>query len=71
MQRGFDMVISPKGEVKMEAVGYSGDQCLRATADLEAILGGDIEREEKPEMHESVEEAMEMEFEGGDGDGGG
>lgn len=33
------ITITPDGETKIEASGYSGDECIKATAPLEKALG--------------------------------
>jgi len=35
----IELVVSPKGETKLETKGFSGDSCHEATAFLEAALG--------------------------------
>lgn len=42
----LEVVISPDGQVSIQARGFVGTSCLSATADLEAGLGGHVvERE--------------------------
>jgi hypothetical protein len=42
--------VSPEGVVKIDAQGFSGKQCLKATAPLEKLLSPVSQRDEKPEM---------------------
>jgi Protein of unknown function (DUF2997) len=43
--------VSPAGEVKIEAVGFKGAACEKATAALEKALGAPSGRKRKPEYH--------------------
>lgn len=43
--------IGPKGEVKIEAVGFVGNECKAITAALEEALGTVTDTVEKPEFH--------------------
>jgi Protein of unknown function (DUF2997) len=46
MSRSIEVIITPIGEVKIDAVGFKGVDCEKATAFLEAALG--IEQIEFP-----------------------
>lgn len=46
------IVISPEGEVNMEAIGFTGDACEKATRELEEALGQVESRRHKPEFHQ-------------------
>ena len=39
------------GEVKIDAIGYKGMECSKATAAIEAALGKTTARQHKPEAH--------------------
>ena len=39
MTKIIEIVVSPKGEVKLETKGFSGSGCQEATRALEAALG--------------------------------
>jgi hypothetical protein len=41
--------ISTTGEVKIDAVGFTGNACEKATAAIEAALGKTVSRQRKPE----------------------
>lgn len=43
----LDITIQPDGSVKIQVIGVKGPQCLDLTADIEAILGGQILSREK------------------------
>jgi hypothetical protein len=50
----IEVVISKDGETKVEAVGYSGAECEKATAELEKSLGVAGKRTAKPERYQQV-----------------
>lgn len=45
-------IITLEGEVTMEAIGYVGDACEKATRELEEALGQVESRVHKPEYHQ-------------------
>jgi hypothetical protein len=49
MKRTIELVISPTGDLKIDAVGFKGPDCEKATAFLEKALGQIRKRERKPE----------------------
>jgi Protein of unknown function (DUF2997) len=51
-QEQINVDISPAGNVKIEAQGFTGNGCAIATHDLEVHLnGGTKKRKEKPEFY--------------------
>lgn len=50
MGREVIIEISPKGDVKIEASGFSGSGCKEATAAFEEAIGGKTKTELKPEF---------------------
>ncbi len=52
MKRTIEVVIGPAGELKIEAVGFAGADCEKATAYLEQALGIAKGRQKKPEYHQ-------------------
>lgn len=54
MTTSFEQIIiniSPAGNVKMDAQGFTGQGCAAATQELELLLnGGTRKRKEKPEF---------------------
>lgn len=52
MQKEIIVDITPDGKVKIEAVGYSGNACEKATAAIEAALGVVKSRKRKPEYQQ-------------------
>ena len=49
MPRTIEIIVSPNGEVSIDAVGFKGADCERATAYLEAALGVVGHKAKKPE----------------------
>jgi hypothetical protein len=45
----IEVVISPTGEISIEAIGYKGSSCQQATEFLEKALGVCSTRQRKPE----------------------
>jgi hypothetical protein len=56
MAKRVEVVIDDTGDVKIEAFGYTGQQCTQATADLEEALGGPVKRRFKPEARGQVQQ---------------
>jgi len=53
------VTIDEEGNVKVSVFGMKGDRCLEVTRKLEALLGGEVEREFTSEYYE--EEQTERE----------
>ena len=51
MKRNIEIIISPSGEVSIDAIGFKGADCERATAYLEQALGVVATKIKKPEYH--------------------
>lgn len=51
MSRTIRVIVSPAGQLKIDAVGFSGADCETATAFLEEALGEIEDRQRKPEYH--------------------
>ena len=52
MSKSVEILIQPTGDVQIEAVGFKGNACEKATAALEAALGVTKARTKKPEYHQ-------------------
>ena len=52
MKRTIEIVVSPTGEIRIEAVGFSGSGCKEATKALEEALGTRERFQPKPEYHQ-------------------
>lgn len=50
MQKTIEIIVSPGGEVSIDAVGFKGADCEKATAYLEAALGVVAKKTKKPEF---------------------
>jgi hypothetical protein len=50
-QRAIEVVVTPDGRVQIEAVGFSGPDCEKATAFLEQALGNAGPRHRKIEYY--------------------
>jgi hypothetical protein len=49
-QKHIAITVSPEGEVSIEAVGFKGNACEKATAALEKAMGAIKTRTKKPEF---------------------
>jgi hypothetical protein len=52
MKRTIEIVVSPTGEIRIEAVGFVGSSCKEATKALEEALGKMELFQPKPEYHQ-------------------
>ena len=52
MKRTIEIVVSPTGEIRIEAVGFVGSSCKEATKALEEALGTMTASQTKPEYHQ-------------------
>lgn len=50
--RTIEIVVQLDGQVKIEAVGFQGPDCEKATAFLEKALGTVTSKAKKPEYHQ-------------------
>jgi hypothetical protein len=51
MAKQIEVIVQPTGEVKIDAVGFKGADCEKATAFLEKALGQTTSKQKKPEFH--------------------
>lgn len=49
MHRTVEITFAPSGEVTIEAIGFRGNACEKATQEIEKILGTPASRRKKPE----------------------
>jgi Protein of unknown function (DUF2997) len=54
MSRSIEVTIAPDGGIKIDAVGFKGADCERATRFLEQALGVSQQTQRKPEYHQST-----------------
>ena len=49
--KSIEIIVSPTGELRIDAVGFSGADCDQATAFLEEALGKVEAKHRKPEFY--------------------
>jgi hypothetical protein len=54
MNRTIEIIIGPSGELQIDAVGFKGPDCEKATKFLEEALGVVGQKSKKPEYHQSA-----------------
>ena len=64
MKRTIEIIISPTGEVSIDAIGFKGADCERATAYLEQALGVVATKIKKPEYHSRATSINQQKLEG-------
>ncbi len=52
MKKTIQIIIQPNGSVAIDAVGFTGTDCEKATQYLEEALGVIDHRNKKPEYHQ-------------------
>ena len=52
--RTIQVIVSPTGEIKIDAVGFQGADCEKATAFLEQALGRVSGKQKKPEYYRRI-----------------
>ena len=52
MNRKIEIIVGTTGEIQMDAVGFNGADCEKATAFLEEALGVVGQKIKKPEYHQ-------------------
>jgi hypothetical protein len=60
MARSIEIIIQPDGSIKIDAVGFSGADCEKATAFLEKALGKTTGKEKKPEFYRQVQQHQQV-----------
>ena len=51
--RTIEIIVSPMGDISIDAVGFKGPDCEKATRFLEEALGVVGQKVKKPEYHQS------------------
>ena len=51
MKPTIEVIVSPSGDISINAVGFKGPDCERATKALEEALGAVAQKLKKPEYH--------------------
>ena len=54
MKRTIEITVSPMGDISIDAVGFKGPDCEKATRFLEEALGVVGKKVKKPEYHQST-----------------
>ncbi|MDP6526961.1 MAG: DUF2997 domain-containing protein [Kiritimatiellia bacterium] len=54
MSRTIEVIVDTAGQIKIDAVGFQGADCEKATAFLEEALGQTTARQKKPEYYRQV-----------------
>ena len=52
MNRSIEIIVSPHGDISIDAVNFKGADCEAATRFLEEALGQAGDRKHKPEYHQ-------------------
>ena len=52
MNQTFEVIVSPSGDIQIDAVGFKGADCEHATKFLEEALGCVQQKQKKPEYHQ-------------------
>jgi hypothetical protein len=60
MKRSIEVTVSTTGEIAIDAIGFQGADCERATRYLEEALGIVGERKKKPEHHQRRKTAAQQ-----------
>ena len=51
-KRSIEVTVSPRGDITIDAVGFKGADCEKATRFLEEALGVAGPKQKKPEYHQ-------------------
>ncbi len=51
-KRSIEVTVSPRGDITIDAVGFKGADCEKATRFLEEALGIAGPKQKKPEYHQ-------------------
>ncbi|MEO6182852.1 MAG: DUF2997 domain-containing protein [Verrucomicrobiota bacterium] len=52
MSKAIEIIVSPSGDISIDAIGFKGSDCERATQFLEEALGVVGQKQKKPEFHQ-------------------
>lgn len=61
----IEVIIGPAGEIKIDALGFKGPDCEKATSFLEKALGVIKEHRKKPEYYTAVKQRNHQAVGGG------
>jgi hypothetical protein len=60
MKKTIEIIVSSNGEIQIDAVGFKGADCERATRFLEEALGVVSTRAKKPEYHQTRQTRLQQ-----------
>lgn len=60
MAKSIEVIVQPTGEVKIDALGFKGADCEKATAFLEKALGQATSKSKKPEYYKQVQNVQKI-----------
>ena len=60
MKPTIEVIVSPTGEIFIDAVGFKGADCEKATRFLEQALGIAKQRVRKPQYHQSRQNRLQQ-----------
>ena len=60
MNPTIEIIIATNGELQIDAVGFKGPDCEKATKFLEQALGVVGEKRKKPEYHQSAKKTNQQ-----------
>ena len=60
MAKSIEVIVSPGGEVKIDALGFKGADCEKATAFLEKALGQATSKQKKPEFYSQAKNVQRI-----------
>ncbi len=53
MKRAIEVTVSPNGDILIDAIGFKGADCEKATRFLEEALGVIAQKQKKPEYQQA------------------
>ncbi len=54
MKKQIEVIVSPTGDIQIDAVGFQGADCEQATRFLEEALGYTAQKQKKPEFYQAT-----------------
>jgi hypothetical protein len=60
MKRTIEIIVGPSGEIKIDAMGFKGADCERATQFLEDALGVVGKKDKKPDYYHSTKNVKQQ-----------
>jgi hypothetical protein len=60
MAKTIEVIVMPDGQLKIDAVGFKGADCEKATAFLENALGQVRGKQKKPEYYRQVQRQQQV-----------